>query len=159
YDQLSIACVEPPGMGHLEDPKLTADLAMARDLDLGISGPPLAISMDFIASGGVDMVGGLASALLLAGFARWAPLVLAGAGLATHGRRREGAVWGDREAEGVRDAQRRADYAYRRAVGPPAAKELRLFGLADWVVERFRSRRQRLYELRWQAARLRERPV
>lgn len=159
YDQLSIACVEPPGMGHLEDPKLTADLAMARDLDLGISGPPLSIAMDFIASGGVDMVGGLASALLLAGFAWWAPLVLAGAWLATHWLLRESAVWRDRETEEVREAQRHADYAYRMAVDPPAAKELRLFGLADWVVERFRSQRQRLYELRWQATRLRERPV
>ena len=41
--------------------------------------------------------------------------------------------------EEVREAQRHADYAYRLAVDPPAAKELRLFGLAGWVVERFRS--------------------
>ena len=59
----------------------------------------------------------------------------------------------------MRDAQRHADYAYRLAVDPPAAKELRLFGLADWVVERFRSRRQQLADLLWQATRLRERPV
>ncbi len=58
YDQLTIACVRPPGMGHLEDPRLTTDLTMARDFDLGISGPPLSISMDFIASGLVEMVGG-----------------------------------------------------------------------------------------------------
>ena len=59
----------------------------------------------------------------------------------------------------MREAQRHADYAFRLAVEPPAAKELRLFGLGDWVVERFRSRRQRLTELRWQATRLRQRPV
>ena len=35
----------------------------------------------------------------------------------------------------------------------------RLFGLAGWVVERFRSRRRHLFELRWQATRLRERPL
>ena len=34
-----------------------------------------------------------------------------------------------------------------------------LFGLADWIIERFRSRRRRLFELRWEATRLRERPV
>src|SRR5215831_9933610 len=56
YDQLTIACVRPPGMGHLEDPKLTNDLTMARDFDLGITGPPLSIAMDFIASGMVEMV-------------------------------------------------------------------------------------------------------
>jgi ATP-binding cassette subfamily B protein len=159
YDRLTAACVRPPGLGHLEDPKLTSDLAMARDFDLGISGPPLAISMDFIAGGLVEMVGGLASAALLAGYAWWAPLLLAGAWLATHWLLRESGVWRDRNTEEVREAQRHADYAYRLAVEPPAAKELRLFGLADWTVERFRARRRRLFELRWHATRLRERPV
>ena len=159
YDQLAIACVLPPGMGHLENPKLTNDLAMARDFDLGISGPPLSISMDFIASGLVELVAGLASAVLLFGYAWWAPLVLAGAWLATHWLLRESGVWRDRNTDEVREAQRHADYAYRLAVDPPAAKELRLFGLADWTIARFRSRRLRLRELQWQATRLRERPV
>src|SRR5436309_5341807 len=159
YDELTTACVRPPGMGHLEDPGLTTDLTMARDFDLGISGPPLTISMGFIASGLVEMVGGIASAVVLTAYAWWAPLVLAGAWLATHWLLRESAVWRDRNTEEVRQAQRHADYAYRLAVEPPAAKELRLFGLATWTVERFRSRRHRLFELRWQATRLRERPV
>ncbi|HEX7049373.1 MAG TPA: ABC transporter ATP-binding protein [Longimicrobiales bacterium] len=159
YDRLTTACVQPPGMGHLEDPKLTADLTMARDFDLAISGPPLHIAMDFVASELVQLLGGLASAAVLAAYAWWAPPLLAGAWLVTHWFLRESAVWKDRETEEVREAERHADYAYRLAVEPRAAKELRLFGLADWVVERFRSRRWRLFELRWQATRLRERPV
>src|SRR5258706_9129578 len=146
-------------MGHLESPKLTTDLAMARNFDLGISGPPLSISMDFIAGGLVEFLGGVASAALLAGYAWWAPLLLVGAWLATHWLLRESAVWKDRNTEPVRAAQRHAEYAYRLAVDPPAAKELRLFGLADWTVERFRARRRLLYDLQWQATRLRERPV
>ena len=51
YDRLTEACVRPPGMAHLEDPKLTSDLTVARDFDLGRTGPPLFIAMDFIASG------------------------------------------------------------------------------------------------------------
>jgi ABC-type multidrug transport system fused ATPase/permease subunit len=159
YDQLTLACIRPPGMGHLEDPRLTTDLTMARDFDLGISGPPLSIAMGFIASGLVEMVGGLASASILAGYAWWAPLVLAGAWLATHWLLRESAVWRDRNTEEVRAAERHADYAYRLAVDPPAAKELRLFGLADWTIDRFRNRKKLLYELQWKATRLRERPV
>src|SRR5262245_18702381 len=50
YDRLTEACVRPPGVGHLEDPKLTSDLVVARDFDLGMTGPPLSISMDFIAA-------------------------------------------------------------------------------------------------------------
>jgi ABC-type multidrug transport system fused ATPase/permease subunit len=159
YDQLTAACVRPPGIGHLENPRLTTDLAMARDFDLGIHGPPMNISMDFIASELVEMIGGFASALVLAAYAWWAPLVLGGAWLATHWLLREAAVWRDRETDEVREAQRHADYAYRLAVDAPAAKELRLFGLASWTVERFRARRRRLFELRWHATRLRERPV
>src|SRR5947208_4679982 len=159
YDELTTTCVRPPGMGHLEDPRLTTDLTMARDFDLGISGPPLDMSMGFIASGLVEMIGGIASALVLAAYAWWAPPVLAGAWLATHWLLRESAVWRDRNTEEVREAQRHADYAYRLAVDPPAAKELRLFGLAAWTVERFSARRRPLFDLRWKATRLRERPV
>ena len=35
YDSLTVGCVRPPGMGHLEDARLTTDLTMARDFDLG----------------------------------------------------------------------------------------------------------------------------
>ena len=65
YDRLTEACVRPPGIGHLEDPTLTADLTVARDFDLGMTGPPLSISMDFIANGMVEMIGGIASAVIL----------------------------------------------------------------------------------------------
>ena len=159
YDELTRTCVRPPGMGHLENPRLTTDLAIARDFDLGISGPPLFISMDFIAAGLVEMVGGLASAMVLAGYAWWAPLQLVMAWFATHWLLRESAIWRDRNTDEVREAQRHADYTFRLAVEPPAAKEVRLFGLADWIIERFRVRRSRLAELRWAATRLRERPV
>jgi len=159
YDQLTSACVGPPGMGHLENPKLTTDLTAARDFDLGITGPPMAISMDFIAGGLIEMTGGIASVLLVAAYQRWAALLLAGAWAATHWLLRESAIWRDRNTDEVRAAQRQADYAYRLAVEPPAAKELRLFGLAGWIVERFRTSRRLLFDLRWEATRLRERPL
>ena len=159
YDRLTEACVRPPGMGHLEDPRLTSDLTVARDFDRGMTGPPLSISMDFIASGMVEMIGGVASAVILARYAWWAPVLLAGAWLATHWLLRESAIWRDRNTDEVRGAQRDADYAYRLAVDPPASKELRLFGLAGWTIDRFVARRTRLHELQYAATRLRERPV
>ncbi|HEY1500575.1 MAG TPA: ABC transporter ATP-binding protein [Acidobacteriaceae bacterium] len=159
YDRLTEACVRPPGMGHLEDPALTGDLTVARDFDLGMTGPPLAISMDFIATGMVEMIGGVASAVILAGYSWWAPILLAGAWLATHWLLRESAIWRDRNTDDVRGAQRDADYAYRLAADPPASKELRLFGLAGWTIDRFVARRTRLHELQYAATRLRERPV
>jgi ABC-type multidrug transport system fused ATPase/permease subunit len=159
YERLTAACVRPQGMAHLEDGSLQMDLTVARDFDLGMTGPPLSYSMDFIAGGLVGMVGGVASAIVLAGFAWWAPLVLAGAWLATHWLLRESAVWRDRNTDAVRSAQRDADYAYRLAVDPPASKELRLFGLVGWTIDRFISRRTRLHQLQYDATRLRERPL
>src|SRR5262245_5964344 len=159
YDRLTEACVRPPGIGHLEDPTLTADLTVARDFDRGMTGPPLSISMDFIASGLVEMLGGLASVAVLATYAWWAALLLMGGWLATHWLLRESGVWRDRNTDEVRSAQRDADYAYRIAVDSPASKELRLFGLAEWVIDRFTSRRARLHELQYEATRLREQPV
>src|SRR5919206_527455 len=103
--------------------------------------------------------GALAAAVVLAAFAWWAPLLLAGAWLSTHWLLRESAVWRDRNTEEVRGAQRDAEYAYRLAVDPPPSKELRLFGLVDWTLDLFITRRTKLHELQYRATRLRERSV
>lgn len=159
YDRLTDTCVNPPGMGHLEDPKLTSDLTVARDFDLGMTGPPLRISLDFISGGLMEMISGVACAAILFGFTWWAPIVLAGAWLATHFLLRESAIWRDRNTDEVRASQRDADYAYRLAVDAAPSKELRLFGLASWVVDRFVTRRTRLHDLQYEATRLRERSL
>jgi len=159
YDRLTEACIRPPGVAHLEDPELTSDLTTARDFDTGMTGPPLNISMDFIASGITETIGGLSAAVILARFIWWAPILLAGAWVGTHWLLRESAVWFDRNTPEVRAAQRHADYAYRLAVDPPASKELRLFGLAGWTLDRFIAHRTTLHRLQYEATRLRERPV
>src|SRR5215467_10538210 len=159
FDELTGCAVAVPGIGHLEDPELAADLQVARDFDRGMTGPPLSVSMDFIAGGLVNMVAGLAQACVLFGFAWWAPPVLAGGWLGTHWLLRESGVWKDRNTEEVRQAHRDADYAYGLAVDPPAAKELRIFGLPDWVLDRFLHNRRRLHRLQYEATRMRERSV
>jgi ABC-type multidrug transport system fused ATPase/permease subunit len=159
YDRITDACVRPAGIGHLEDPELAADMAMAREFDNGVAGPPMEVALPFIAVGLVDFGAGVASALVLFGLAWWAPMLLGGAWFGTHWLLRESAVWRDRNTDEVRDASKHADYAYRMAVDPPSAKELRMFGLADWTVDRFTARRQRLHELQAAATRLRERPL
>src|SRR5688500_20379613 len=55
YDRLTTACASPPGIAHLENPALAADLTVARDFDRGMTGPPLSYSMDFIAGGLVEI--------------------------------------------------------------------------------------------------------
>jgi len=159
YDRVTAACVAPQGLGHLEDPGLADDLTVAREFDLGMTGPPMHLNIDFIAGGLVDLGSGLASALVLVAYRWWAPVVLVLGWGATHWLLRESSVWRDRNTDEVRQAQRHSDYAYRLAVDPPAAKELRLFGLAGWTLDRFIEHRRRLFELQYRATRLRERPV
>ena len=158
-ERLIRACVEPPGIGHLEDPDLTDDLTTAREFDRGMTGPPMYLNVEFIATSLVNVVSGVASAVVLTGFTWWAPLALVVAWGSTHWLLRESGVWKDRNTPEVRSAQHHADYAYRLAVDPQPAKELRLFGLAGWTVERFIARRNRLFELQYRATRLREKSI
>ena len=68
-------------------------------------------------------------------------------------------MWKDRNTDEVRTAQRHAEYSYRLAVDAAPAKELRFFGLAGWVTDRFVDTRRRLYDLQYEATRLREKSV
>jgi ATP-binding cassette subfamily C protein len=159
YDDLTDSCVAPPGIGHLEDPTLAGDITVAREFDSGHHGPPMEVNLPFIASGLIDLGTGVASALVLLGYTWWAPIVLAGAWGATHWLLRESAIWKDRNTDEVREASLHADYAFRMAVDPPPAKELRVFGIADWVLDRFTQRRRELFDLQQAATRLRERSL
>jgi len=159
HDRLLIATTGPAGVAHLESRELTDRLTSARDFDLGIAGPPMNLTMGIIAGGLVETVAGVGQAVVLAAYAWWAPLLVGGAWASTHWLLRESSVWGDRDEGEVLDAQRRAEYAYRQAVDSAAAKELRLFGLSEWTVDRFTVNRRRLVDLRWQATRLRRKPL
>ena len=137
YDDLTDSCGTPPGIGHLEDPTLAGDITVAREFDSGHHGPPMEVNLPFIATGLIDLGTGLASVVVLAatpGGRRWC---WAGAWGATHWLLRESAIWKDRNTDEVREASLHAEYAFRLAVDPPPAKELRVFGLSDWALERF----------------------
>ena len=159
YERLLDACVTPAGIAHLESPELADQLSMARDFDLGITGPPLSRSMSSIGSGFADLAGGLAQAILLLAYGWWAGLLIGGGWIATHVLLRDSSVWRAWSDRSVVAEQRHVDYAYRLAVHAPAAKEVRLFGLVDWVVERFTSRRLLMVEALFEARRLRLGPL
>lgn len=159
HDGLMWACVAPAGLAHLERPDLGDELATARDFDLGVTAPPLTAALPYIANGFVEITAGLAQAALLSTYRWWAGVVLGAAWASTHVLLRESAMWKIWDLEGVVGQQRRVDYAYRIAVDAPSAKEVRLFGLADWAVERFARLRRNLTDLLYRERRLRQRPL
>ena len=128
-------------------PDLAEDFTPRRDFDAGITAPPLRVAMRVIGNGFTEIAPAWRRRCCSRASTWWAPLARRGAWLSTHVLLRESALWKDWHAEGVVEQQREADYTYRLAVDAPAAKEVRLFGLADWVVERFAARRRRFAEL------------
>ena len=138
----------------------TGDLTVAREFDLGMTGPPLSISMDFIAGGLVEMVGGLASALVLfalrlVGAAR-ARRRLAGARTGCCGRARSGAT-----ATPTRCAARSATPTTPTG-WPSTRRRPRSCGCSAWPAGRSTASSPagaRLHELQYEATRLRERSV
>ncbi len=153
------ACVEPPGLAHLERPDLADELSRARQFDIGILGPPLEAALPEIGSGFATVLGGLSQAVVLAAYRWWAPLVIGGAWLSTHILLRESAMWKMYSEDEYAKVSRHSDYAYRLAVESPAAKEIRIFGLADWAVERFTAMHRKLTQALYEQRKLLQRPL
>ncbi len=157
--ELTHACSTPPGIAHLERPGLAAELVAARDFDLGIMGPPISVSMGFVGAGLVELLSGFAQAAALATVTWWGALLVTAAWLSTHWLLRSSSFWDNRSHPEVQSEQRHADYAYRLAVDAGPSKELRVFGIGGWVVDRFAVRRTRLLELQWNAMKMRQRSL
>ncbi len=157
--QLTAAVSDPPGIAHLERPGLADELVAARDFDLGQIGPPISVSMGFVGAGLVELLSGAGQAVALATVTWWGALVLSAAWLSTHYLLRESSFWARRSDPEVQAEQRHADYSYRLAVEAVPAKELRVFGLSEWVVDRFARRRTRLLDMQWEAMKLRQRSL
>jgi ATP-binding cassette, subfamily B, bacterial len=157
--ELVDACSTPAGIAHLERPGLAAELVAARDFDLGIMGPPISVSMGFVGGGLVMLLGGAAQAVALATVTWWGAIVIAGAWLSTHWLLRGSSFWAHRGDPEVQQEQRHADYAYRLAVDAAPAKEIRVFGIGGWVVDRFATRRMGLLDMQWKAMKLQQRSL
>ncbi len=157
-DQLLDATLTPDGLRHMESSELTDRLAVAQDFDLGRSGPPMDISIGIIAGGLVEFVIGLGQVGVLATYRWWVALLVGTVWISTHWLLRDSST-SSRLDDRIQSAQRRSEYTYRLAVDPPAAKEIRLFGLSEWSVAQFAESCRRLLDLRWNAMRLREWPI
>ena len=158
-DRLASATVAPAGLRHLEDPELAGDLSTAREFDLGVAQVPMYLALDFVTAGFVQFLAGVIAAAVLASYTWWGALLLLAAWSATHVLLRESGVWKDRNTEPVQRARRGAEYAFGIAVEPDYAKELRLFGLQDWTLDRFAGARRCLFDYQYEATRLRERSI
>jgi ATP-binding cassette subfamily B protein len=129
-ERVMAASLRPSGVLHLEDPE-TADL-------IRVAAAPDWPDTGNFAVGVYDMVRRAAmagaSAVLIAGFRWWLGLGFLAFWLwaARALRAGQGEVWADTARE-----MRRTSYLRDLAFQQPAAKEVRIFGLAHWLVDEF----------------------
>jgi ATP-binding cassette subfamily B protein len=128
--------LRPAGVAHLDDAGVADQIEQARAVGLGGHAPGQAVNA--LAALVPLRLTGLGSAVLLGWAGQWWMPVVLGAAWIVTGR------WQDREmaravvANTARTVQlRHAAYLRDITVTAPSAKELRLFGLHHWLVERF----------------------
>lgn len=126
----------PAGIGHLEDPVSLEQINAARDVVFAGYRPCDAVPA--MATRATAWCQGIGAALVLAAYRWWLALVVAGAwGWRARVLKRQhlrGAT-----ALGVKaPAARRSEYLRDLVLTPGAAKEVRVFGLAEWLIGRFR---------------------
>jgi ATP-binding cassette subfamily B protein len=130
------AVCAPIGIGHLEDHEVLAQLASARG-ELLSAGDPSGAPMALISRLG-DQLTGVLACLVLCVFRWWVGLELLAVWMLV---RRPLAAGLRLQAGRVRSAAeplRRSWYLLGLAWRPAAAKEVRVFGLGDWITERHR---------------------
>ncbi len=128
----ALAAVQRPvGIGHLEDPALLDTLTLLVQENMKWDAGDLVGGASLI---GARLVQGLAAAVLVAQFRWWAALLLAATWVAA--RTSAVAVVTHGLFEGL-TALRHASYLKDIAMRPAEAKEVRLFGLHPWLLDRY----------------------
>ena len=135
HETVARSVLSSPGLAAVEEPAVADDLARLEEAERrGLF--HTAISSLFLVVS--SRLTGLAAFVVLLGFRWWAPFLLAAAWwlsgwsytkVSTNG------VTVGRSTGG--EHLRRAEYFRGLAVAAPAAKEVRIFGLAEWVVGRY----------------------
>ncbi|HEY0987509.1 MAG TPA: ABC transporter ATP-binding protein/permease, partial [Kofleriaceae bacterium] len=134
-EQLMIALGEPPGLAHVEDPATLDAIAKAQGTLVGAT--PGGAAGRLGAVWNLRLQGAI-SLVIVGSWRWWVPLallpvyVLAFRVSGWHWRQVTEVMYGRTEA------MRRSYYIRKLALSPAIAKETRVFGLATWLVDRYR---------------------
>lgn len=145
------ACLTPRLVSELESPVVVGELDAVRDFER----TGLFVQTSWALRIFVSMrVAGVGAAVILFAFAWWAPFVLVLGWLVAN---RGSSKWLERGFVAARTEGggrlRRAEYLRGLALRPEAAKELRVFGLADWVSRQYAATWLQAMSTIWRARR------
>ena len=133
--RLMAAVSEPVGVAHLEDPEVRDQLDLARGKLTGYVPGDAPVSLAGVLG---TRLGGVTACLLLATFRWWLGLGLLVVWLVIRQPLRETVLTQITGFRAKAEVMRRAWYFLYLSLRPIAAKELRVFGLGDWIIERYR---------------------
>ena len=129
------ASLNPVGISHLEDPTILDSIQQARGIGAGDSGPTETVPA--LVSLGTLRLASLGSAVIVATFNIWLAIALVVFRL---GIRRQVFRQMKRAIDlvvGQTQRMRQANYLRNLALEPAGAKEIRIFGLVRWLLDRF----------------------
>ena len=129
--RLMAAVSEPAGVAHLEDPALLDKLASARGQLLNVLPSDAPVTLALVLS---SRLTGLIACVSVGLFRWWLGLGMLATWLLVRAPLRAAQRGQVAQYRGGRDVFRRSYYFLDTAVGAYAAKELRIFGLSDWIV-------------------------
>ncbi len=129
------AVAGPPGLGHVEDPVLLDRVTQAQGAVTGVT-PGRAASL--LGEVGSYWAQGLGSLALVASYRIWLAAVLLAAYAIRFRLARQHWHHVTLVMYGRTSRLRRSYYLRRLALGSAIAKETRVFGLANWLVDRYR---------------------
>lgn len=154
-ERVMAAVARPAGITHLEDPEVLAQLRIVRGLGVDTNRPDLAV--EGLARVLPAWVQALGSAAILLWFQWWLGLAwLVVWPLVVFAMQRE-YVRAGQLGYGLSGALRRAEYLRDLAITAPAAKELRIWGMLDWLLGRFETAWRAAIEPVWRVRRPRAR--
>jgi len=129
------AVCAPVGIEHLEDRRALDQLASARGELIG--GQPAGAPIALVSQVG-DRLTGVLACVVLATFRWWLGAGLLAVWLFVRSPLAASLRYQSRRIRGAAEPMRRSWYLLGLAWKPPAAKEVRVFGLGDWVADRHR---------------------
>lgn len=129
------ATLKPSGVAHMEDPVVADEINHLGGTERRSNLWAYLISATSEVA--LQYIVGLGAALILVRFRWWAPLVIAAAWISTTRWLIRSTALSVAEGRMTAGALRRSEYLRRTAAGGAAAKEVRIFGLGDWLVGRF----------------------
>lgn len=134
--RLMAAVSQPVGIGHLEHPQVLDRLALARGQLINYYPADAVMTLAMVAS---NRIGGLIACVAVGSYRWWLGAGMLAMWLAIRRPQRRVITEQARTFNSNAEIMRRAFYLEQLASRPEAAKETRIFGLGDWLVDRFRA--------------------